>query len=90
MVGGVGKTHTFRLRFRGWLELALPRQEQLFVHGQVNRFFWLRSARMKAPGSFEQLLFSFGFGRRERPSKTSQRCDDKERLFLADKNAIDT
>jgi hypothetical protein len=36
-----GKSWSFRLRFRGWLELALPRHEQLFVDGQVNPFFWL-------------------------------------------------
>ena len=46
--------------YRGRLELTLPRHEQLFAHGQVNPFFWLRSARMEAPGLFEQLLFSFG------------------------------
>src|ERR1700758_2475265 len=53
-----GKSWSFRLRFRGWLELALPRHEQLFVDGQVNPFFWLLRTHVEAPGPLEQLLFS--------------------------------
>jgi RNA polymerase sigma-70 factor (ECF subfamily) len=41
------------------MELTLPRHEQLFVHGEVNSFFWLPSARVEAPGPFEHLLFRF-------------------------------